>query len=200
MNTQKKVSKGSKSKTRNTRSSTKTNLCGLPSLLPLNTLPTKKETISFFELTKEEKIGSGNLTKKLRPSLLTKVADSVFEIWKRACVPTISKCNIVKMIDRLVSKYYKVKHNLNQSGHSAKLTKFCSEIDCLFDIFQCRCYFKNIPKKKVKHCKKCDVSDCDSFEFYFDQRGSREMKIAIVAKTSLFLITSHFKLQKTFQQ
>ena len=110
MNTQKKVSKGSKSKTRNTRSSTKINFCGLPSLLPLNTLPTKKETISFFELTKEEKIGSGNLTKKLRPSLLTKVADSVFEIWKRACVPTISKCNIVKMIDRLVSKYYKVKH------------------------------------------------------------------------------------------
>ena len=51
MNTQKKISKGSKSKTRNTRSSTKTNLCGLPSLLPLNTLPTKKETIYFFELT-----------------------------------------------------------------------------------------------------------------------------------------------------
>ena len=80
MNTQKKISKASNSKTRNTRSSTKTTLCGIPSILQLNTLSNKKEMISFFELTREKAIGSGNLPKKLRPSLLTKVADSVFEI------------------------------------------------------------------------------------------------------------------------
>ncbi|KAI9551049.1 hypothetical protein GHT06_007649 [Daphnia sinensis] len=121
----------------------------------------------------------------------------VMDIWKRASIPTITKANLFKMVQRLIEKFDNVQRHFSfKFRESAESKKFKSSIDELFDVCSCKCYkpksnaLKVIDLDSVDHAKcQCDLKiPPNELNFYLDQKSTR-----------LFVISNNVDLAGSFE-
>ena len=143
--------------------------------LKTNVLPTKEMLLKYYLHLKAE---SGVQKPK---GLHYSVTESVLEIWRTSSIPTVSKPQVQKLVNKLLESYASLKKDYARKESNAfklKFEKFKGDIKQLFDISSCKCI--NVccecPKERKVPLKERD--------FLTDQRTDRKMVIGPVDRAT----------------
>ena len=124
------------------------------------------------------------------------VTESVLEIWCTSSIPTVSKAQAQKLVNKLLESYSNLKKSYARKESNAFKVKFKAfkvDISQLFDIASCKCINMccECPKERKVPLKEQD--------FLTDQKTDRKMIIGSIDKTttSLMIASEERKLKNS---
>ena len=136
--------------------------------LKTNVLPTKEMVLKYYLYLRAT---SGVQKPK---GLHYSVTESVLEVWRTSSIPTVSKAQAQKLVNKLLESYSNLKKSYARKESNAFKVKFKAfkvDISQLFDIASCKC---------INMCCECPKERKVSLkeqEFLTNQRTDKKMII-----------------------
>ena len=159
-----------------TRSATEHSILGQPTVFPKNQLPTSADVFRAYDYyVKTAKAGTVH-------ERATLVAHEIKEIYNRASIPTAEVSSIVIRIKRLVAKVQELAKYSDAKKSSATYQENLQSLENLFDICTCKCFDSGVQERSACKCSLACKIPAIEWEFWIDQKTTRNMFIGKVDK------------------
>ena len=149
-------------------------ILGKPEDLKTNVLPITQDLLKYYLHLKHKS------NKAKTTGLISKIADSVIQIWETSLVPIGSKPHVTELRKKNVNIYANLKKSIGRKetkNFKLKLEAFQNSICKLFDISACKC-----TDSLECACRKEKKVPMEDRNFLLDQRSGWKMYIRLINK------------------